>query len=135
MHEEKYLAFVLDEESKARVLNFYRPVHDNIKCEHVTIERTVTKDGLKMLGTRPRVRVYGGTFTSQEVDCIGVLLNFNMKRPDGKFYHLTLAVGSKGRSKHSNDVMEEAHKSGQLRISVDGARLYETVRLLEKGPE
>ena len=141
MHEDKYLALVLDDESHRRLLSLYHPIHNNTKGDHITIERTVTSRGLRLLGTRPKIIVRRHAW-DERVQCVLVSVNDTFIRPDFRratpfYFHVTLSVADGARSKESNTLIERLKLWNECMTPSEDVqlRLYGTVQLLDKGPD
>lgn len=90
-----YAAFVLDEHSRERLLNVYKPKHENVITHHVTIQFGITEEQFPGVcrwfnnATHLLVRGYADR---HGVDCVAVIVEGQGNQKDSKtILHVTLS--------------------------------------------
>lgn len=89
---EHYLAFVLDEKSRNKLLRLYPPKNANVVCHHITIMHRIEEKDIRALQQIVNCKVppevvsynyYDG------LDLLSVTVKHQIKRLDGGKYHIT----------------------------------------------
>ena len=89
---DHYLAFVLDEKSRNKLLKLYPPKNANVVCHHITIAFKIEEKDLRYLQQIVNCKVppevvsynyYDG------LDLLSVTVKHQIKRLDGGKYHIT----------------------------------------------
>jgi hypothetical protein len=104
-----YLAFVLDEACKEKLISLYPKNHSVIKCDHVTIAYPVKEEDISDLQYLVNSKVLVEAESFIETDCIDVFrvyVNFYGRRLDGKQYHLTYTRSEDRPSSDANKIFE-----------------------------
>jgi hypothetical protein len=114
-----YVAFVLDEESRSRLLKTLTPEFPDVICHHITLEFGVNPLRLPVIieeMASPIVNIRG-VARGDNVEALIVSINNNSIRSDGGFYHITHSLDrSKGaKPVHSNDVVNDVDNWNLLR--------------------
>lgn len=122
----RYLAFVLSEESRDRVLALYPPKHSVVIAHHVTLKWNADISDMAAADPYPRVAAIGYT-SNDRLDCILATVNFWQLRPDNSYYHVTLSTQPGVESRESNDLL----KLTSPRVERGVIMLKGIVRLLE----
>ena len=106
----QYLAFELTEASRTALLAQFKPqFKGKILCHHVTIEFNLTEDSYAKLPEELEgadLQVIGHQ-TGKGVECLVVSVNDNPKRPDGKYYHITLSLSPGHKPVESNQLLQQ----------------------------
>ena len=110
-----YLAFVLDDSARDRLLSAAQPVFEKVIAHHVTIifpnnkpaeelMRAAFKD---MLGKEIEVEV-DRHFIGEDalVQAVGVKVNGSAVRPLGGYYHVTISLDSPAKPVDSNKLFD-----------------------------
>ena len=104
-----YLAFVLDEKSKARLLDIFPPKYSKVYAHHSTIQFKITSSNLEdfsdLFGVT-KIDVYGYAH-KPGVECAAVSINGNKNRRDGSFYHITISVQPPHKPVESNNLKND----------------------------
>jgi hypothetical protein len=112
----KYLAFVIDEKSRAMLLKMFPPKYERVICHHVTLQfnlsKGLTAEQEKMIGTDPGVMVRHVRDDGKGVQAIAVSVNGKTERPDGSYYHVTLSLANGRKPVESNNLKDD---NGQVR--------------------
>lgn len=91
-----YTAYVLTPESRAAVLERFRPRFSDVICHHVTEQFGV--HGSKKRIPVPAEIIVVGYASDASLEALVVTVNGESVRPDGLVYHITLSLErSKGR--------------------------------------
>lgn len=104
---EHYLAFVLDEASRNRLLTFYPPQHEVEKCHHVTIAYEIKEEHLPyyraLVANAPPF--WTSTYIRADgIDLFAVLVNGMTRRFDQKVYHITHSHSKAREASDANEV-------------------------------
>lgn len=126
-----YVAFVLSSESRELLRELWPPEMEIERCHHVTLEHRITDRGMSLLGTKPRVRLLGFV-SGLEVDCALVMVDGEVLRSDGHYYHVTLSHSRNVSPAHSNVVIPTAVDNRAIKTAKPGIYLTGTVGLLLK---
>lgn len=125
-HPNSYLAFVLDQRSRAALLEAFPPRFAKVLAHHVTIEFALTPQRLvehiKVLGLAPRFHVIGHA-VGDGIECVAVSVDGRTERRDGSFYHITLSLQPPRKPVDSNNLKREVELirgfmklDGQLKV-------------------
>lgn len=106
-----YLAFVLDEPSRAKLLASVPPKFKTVVAHHVTIlfpktpieEAKARRLMLQLAGQEHEVKAVSH-YTGEHIEALGVTFNGEKKRPNGGFYHVTLSLEAPAKPKDSNSL-------------------------------
>ena len=113
--KNKYLAFVLDDESRTNLIRLFKPSFSKVICHHVTIEFNLDKykeDYFSHLlnhlltGTPVKVNAIGAA-RGDGVECVAVSIDGERTRADGSFYHVTLCVEPPHKPVESNKLQDK----------------------------
>ncbi len=120
--DKKYLAFVLDNKSKDKLLAAFPPSFDTIVCHHVTIKfNKVDIEDVEKFQEITRATVVG---ISSEDGLEALVVNFGgtIKREDGSIYHITHSL-TKGKKKpvDSNSLLKSKGFVPVAHISISGS--------------
>jgi hypothetical protein len=131
--DRKYLAFVLDGESQQRLLSRCPTFHPRIIAHHVTLEYdNISKIGLEMVGTTPKVWVIGSAH-NRKAQAVIVSVNGAIDRADHKYFHVTVSLAESAKEVDSNDAIFEMRKLGiPMLWQNERLPLTGTVQLLDK---
>jgi len=119
----RYLAFIIDDESRKRLLSLITPAYENVICHHVTLKFNLsaglTPEETAMVGQPLEISVRDIRDSGDGVQCLGVAVNGESFRPDGSFYHITHSISSNRKPSDSNKLrdVEAAFIKGIVRIS------------------
>lgn len=129
----KYLAFVLDDESRNLIRTHIPPEQEIVVIHHVTLEYDVTPTGLsKFMHRMPYVAVIGHV-SGRQSQALMVMVDGENRRLDGNFYHVTLSHHRDSRPADSNEAIAEAIRERRvLGARLPSLRLYGMVELLDK---
>lgn len=104
-----YYAYVLNEESRNQILKNIGHHFNDVICHHITYAFGVNTDFIPP--TAPNsIKIIGWRLdTDLHVECLVVSIDGNIKRPDGKIFHITLSLDkSKGaKPVDSNKALEK----------------------------
>lgn len=102
-----YEAFVLTPESRAHVIDNFPPKYPEVIAHHVTYRFGVPKGESCLYGNIVSVRVIGYA-VEDGIEALVVAVNGQDRRPDGRFYHITLSLDrNKGKKPQmSNEMIE-----------------------------
>ena len=114
----KYIAFVLDEQSRQDVKTLFPVKYENEICHHITIvfgdNSPETLEEVNMLLNGANSFMLTGhyndllgveCFTAEAMIWNGLTHDLEAVRPNGGKYHLTHSLGSSRKAKESNDVI------------------------------
>ena len=110
--KNKYLAFVLDAESREKLIRLFKPSFSKVICHHVTIEYNLDTHGIpglfeKLLdGKQNRINAIG-IARGDGVECVAISIDNNTVRADGSFYHVTLCVEPPHKPVESNTLKDK----------------------------
>lgn len=107
-----YIAFVLDDKSRTKLLRMWPTSHPDVICHHVTLEFGVPETRLvQMMEELGPVRInVRGIAKNDSVEALLVTVNDRAVRPDGKIYHITHSIDRLKGAKpvHSNELVSDA---------------------------
>ena len=105
---EGYVAYVLDDQSRKQLAKRFPPKYPEWIGHHATVEFGVPKDNTLPFGDVADIQVIGYA-EDDGIETLVVTVNGELKRPDGKTYHITWSLDrSKGRKPvDSNSVIAE----------------------------
>lgn len=116
----KYLAFVLDEASRNRILSHFPPKFERVICHHITVQFQVTEELYQKytaeLGNADLSVV--GYACDDSLECLVVSVNGNSKREDGSFYHITLSLNPPRKPVDSNKLLMSGVAIQQVSIPI-----------------
>lgn len=109
-----YIAFVLDEPSRTKLLRMWPTVHPDVICHHVTLLFGVPKSFIDTYGgfvQHPVVHVRGEV-VDDKCQALIVSVNRSSDRSDGGIYHITHSIDrSKGaKPVYSNTLVSDKNK-------------------------
>ena len=127
-----YVAFVLDEVSRTKILQTYKPKYPDVIAHHVTLEFGVNEEvGLQLVQQYTNalriVEVIGYSDHIGMGEVLVVAINNNVGRRDPtNLYHITLSIDrSKGvKPKDSNDILRSIGWSKSTPIVLTGTVKY-----------
>jgi hypothetical protein len=91
-----YLAYVLDEKSRAYILQHFQPKFPDVLCHHVTFDFGKAFYDIHSL-KKPMVKIIGYC-SDDSLEALVVTVDGRVARADSKVYHVTLSLDkSKGR--------------------------------------
>ena len=104
-----YLAFVISDQSRAELLKQFTPLYPKVVCHHVTIlfptnaSQAIMVTGLfdKMSLNELDVTV-DAIISDGKAEAFRVVINGDVERPMGGFYHLTYSLMDNVKPVHSN---------------------------------
>lgn len=123
-----YIAFVLDEESRTRILKNFPPKYPDVIAHHVTLtfgvpepDEDIMKAFNSVMSNDAEIKVIEYV-DDGKVEVLVVSINGNSTRTDGKYYHLTLSIDrSKGaKPVHANEVLANYFHSVYYPIHISG---------------
>jgi hypothetical protein len=85
-----YVAIVISEGSREKLLQLVKPAFPDVIAHHVTVEFGIPKPDTG-LGDSTTVRVVGYV-VEEGLEAVVVEVNGRLDRPDGKTYHITLSL-------------------------------------------
>lgn len=108
-----YLAFVLDEPSRAKLLAQLPPKFKTVVAHHVTLlfpktpveEAKARRLMLQLAGQEHDVKVINH-YVGEHIEAVGVTFNGETRRPNGGFYHVTLSLEAPAKPKDSNGLTD-----------------------------
>ena len=95
-----YLAYVLSNACRERLVELYRPKFQKLVCRHITLwyptinvsYQDLERMQIKLMNTvKPGSLASCGYAEGFGIDCAAVTLDDSMERIDGGFYHVTLS--------------------------------------------
>lgn len=96
-YKTKYLAFVLDEKSRNKLLKAFPPQFEKVICHHVTIQfNGVDEDTFNKFKGMTRAMVVGA-ISDDSLEALVVQFGGTTDREDGSTYHITLSLDSTKR--------------------------------------
>lgn len=125
---KKYLAYVLDDKSRGKLIHAFPPSFDTIICHHVTIKfNGVNEDDVEKFMDITRATVVG-YIADEALEALVVNFGSTIKREDGSIYHITHSL-TKGKRKpvDSNKILKSKDFVPVPHISISG-----TVKLENK---
>jgi hypothetical protein len=131
-----YLAFVLDEASRERLLKEFAPMHERVRCHHVTIAYEIAKDDVvslqKLVDSDPNPSVSVVSYVDADgIDLFGIAVQGTTKRLDGNHYHLTHSF-RKGRSAKDSNLFFSNEIEGHQQVFGAAIRLTGKFELISK---
>lgn len=106
-----YLAFVLDEKSRAAILQKFPPKHPDVIAHHVTLVHTakVSDQVILLLDSLTENVSVVGYVADEQGEALIVSMNDMTIRPGGGFYHVTLSIDRAAGAKpvYSNTLIKE----------------------------
>lgn len=104
-----YIAVLLDETSRTKLLEVFPPQFPDVIAHHITVVYGVPKPDDEFLGTKHMIKVIGHV-QDDSLEALVVQLDGKLQRADGKIYHITWSMDkSKGRkAMQSNDLIKAA---------------------------
>lgn len=128
-----YLAFVLDEATRERIISKYFPTHEVFKCHHVTIAYDFTEEDIPRLqalvDSNPRFET-DSFLTSEVVNLFTVLVNRQFLKTDSGESHLTHSHRADAQASDSNKVMKWIIPTSSVRLIK--MKLFGHFELIEK---
>ena len=88
---EGYNAFVLDEQTRRKLAQTFPPKYPDFVGHHVTVQFGVPKDPSLPYGDVADIEVVGYA-EDDGIEALVVKVNGELKRPDGKPYHITWSL-------------------------------------------
>jgi hypothetical protein len=99
-----YLAFVLDAESRARLMRLFPLRFPDSKADHITLAYGVPEP--EFLPQAPSCVAAIGYVADDSLEAFTVIYGGARQRPDGSLYHLTASVDhSKGRCSAESNIL------------------------------
>jgi len=139
--EGKYLAFVLDNESRTRVLQAFPPRFERVTCDHVTMNRNPTvKHHTPLVGTSPKVVLYRHAF-NERVECViatvdGSINRGEFDRASKGYYHVTISFVQGAQAYDSNTLLNSLPLEWWTDCLVgESIPVTGTIQLLQKGSD
>lgn len=106
-----YIAFVLDEPSRAKLLEVFPATHSDVVCHHVTLDFGVSERSLSAIADTMSTAVVGvfGYAVNDKVQALLVAVDSNNTRKDGGVFHITHSVNraNGGKPVHSNALVSD----------------------------
>jgi len=107
----QYLAFKLSPGAQMDVLQAFPPRFAEVRADHVTIAYGVSEDyPLAQKNVNWRTLTAIAYICDHSLEALIVAVDGDVKRPDGKFFHLTLSKASDRSSFESNAIAQERSK-------------------------
>lgn len=102
-----YVAVLLDEASRTKLLEALPPQFPDVAAHHVTVAYGIPKPDDELLGTKHMIKVIGHV-QDDSLETLVVELDGKLQRDDGKIYHITWSMDkTKGRkAMQSNDLIK-----------------------------
>ena len=101
-----YLAFVLDEESRTRLLKNYPAAYSNVVCHHVTIcFHGVSEAMVEEWQNKKQLCQVMRHYCKDDVECFSVMLENTMIVPDIRRLHLTHSLAEGKKAVQSNELL------------------------------
>ena len=85
-----YTAYVLDEQSRERLLAKFPPKYSKVIAHHITVEFGV--DSNTPPPPNAEIRVVGHADSGDGLEALVVSVDGEKQREDGKFYHITWSL-------------------------------------------
>ena len=85
-----YTAFVLDDETRAALLERYPPKYDKVIAHHITVNGGAKKDA--ELPEYEWIKVVGEGDSGDGLQALAVMVDGKYHRADGKPYHITWSL-------------------------------------------
>jgi hypothetical protein len=94
-----FLAYELDSESRARLLQIFPPKYADVVCHHVTIRYPARK--ADVLPDLPSLcEVVGYADSGDGVEVLVVAIDGQVVRPDGRYFHITHSLDREAGRSH-----------------------------------
>lgn len=125
---KKYLAFVLDDKSREKLIAAFPPSFDTVVCHHVTIKfNNIDIEDVEKFQDITRATIVG-IVSEEDLEALVVNFGSTIKREDGSTYHITHSL-TKGKKKpvDSNKLLQKKDFVPVSHISISG-----TVKLENK---
>lgn len=117
----KYLAFVLDNKSREKLISAFPPSFDTVICHHVTIKfNDIDIEDVEKYQDMTRATIVG-FITEDNLEALVVNLGSTIKRDDGSIFHITHSL-TKGKKKpvDSNNLLKKKDFVPVPHISISG---------------
>lgn len=108
----KYLAFVLDEASRNKLIKISPPQFSKVICHHVTIIFKLNQgllDSFTQSETEDPTVEVTGVVSDDKIECFTVEINGKSKRIEGGFYHITHSLTPPAKPVQSNDLLKKVN--------------------------
>lgn len=99
-----YIAYQLRDKTKKELLNEFKPLFNNVKCDHITYKFGVPPTSNLPSHTEGYVIGYK---KGDGIEALVVDINDKNIRSDGKLYHITLSHDDKHKPVHSNNLLAD----------------------------
>ena len=103
-----YWAIKLTDESRAKILSSFPPIHKNIYAEHITMVFSPTPEQNRKfgewLGKKAKAKVIT-IYSDDKGQAVGVITE--PARPDGKCSHITISCADGTKPVYSNKLIEQ----------------------------
>ena len=116
MANNKYLAFVLSEASRAELLKKFPPKFERTICHHVTIQfNNIHFDSVP---EQPDCDVYViGYAEDENIEALAVEIAGQTKRSDGSFFHVTHSLSAPKKPVDSNKLFDKIKPIEKIKIT------------------
>jgi hypothetical protein len=115
--QKGYIAFNLVEASREAILRQFVPLYSMVVCHHITFEFGVL-EGTALPETPRSLEVVGYATDNTGVEALVVAVNGEIRRSDGKVYHVTLSLAQGRKPVQSNDVIEKFGWTPCLQLAI-----------------
>jgi len=118
---KKYLAFVLDNKSREKLIKAFPPSFNTTICHHVTIKfNDIDIEDVEKYHDITRASVVG-IISEEDLEALVVNFASKIKRDDGSIYHITHSL-TKGKKKpvDSNKLLKKKDYVPVPHISISG---------------
>jgi hypothetical protein len=108
--KSKYLAIILPEHVKERVLKLQPPSFEVVLAHHITIQYDISKldeDELDQWLTDSNSLVAVGYAENDRIQAIVVAVGGIIERPDGRIFHVTVSHARGAAPRDSNELLED----------------------------
>lgn len=135
---QKYLAYVLDDESRERLLKRFPSKHEYTHAHHITINPAISDEEALMVSEESitaNVMLY---LHNEKISCVVVKIGGECKRPLGGYYHVTISAEKYVSGVVSNHLIAEHEDTLQTLASIDrsnalyGLELHGQAKVLER---
>lgn len=128
MYSDKYLAFVLDDETKARLIKTFPKIHENQVCHHITLEYDNVTQELVDRFNKKKMRCFAiQRLNNIYTECLVVSIDGLVVRPDNKFYHITMSLAEGHSAVESNNLIGYSRIEDEFKLPLKGS-----IQLLDK---
>lgn len=86
-----YSAYVLTEDSRKEVLEYFNPIHKETICHHITHKFPDTEEGFRTIEMPKRIEIVGYA-CNEKVETLVCSIDDKSKREDGGYFHITLSL-------------------------------------------